>query len=330
MAPRIAPVPAGTERPLWSVMIPTFNRATYLRRTLESVLAQDPGRNQMQIEVVDDCSTIDDPEPVVRAIAGDRVTITRNAENLGLMKNLNKCIERAGGHLIHILHSDDYVEPTFYSVLGDLAARYPDCAFLASRVFYVDEAEVIAGVSRRVKWMESPTRDVAAMLSTQYFECPGVVVRRALYERCGGFIPELVYTADWEMWVRTVHCGGGVVHRQPLANWRRSAVHESGRLARSGEKIRDYLRLSDQLSQYPGFSAAPLRDLAAWQALELCSEFAAEGDIAAAQVNLKLYRQLVPSPVRAARGAMAGLRYIAHQVGRLFEETSRRVHRPRV
>ena len=55
--PSIAPVPEGVHRPKWSVMIPTFNCANYLRQTLESVLAQDPGPEQMQIEVVDDCST---------------------------------------------------------------------------------------------------------------------------------------------------------------------------------------------------------------------------------------------------------------------------------
>ena len=38
-------------RPLWSVMIPTFHCARFLRQTLESVLSQDPGPDVMQIEV---------------------------------------------------------------------------------------------------------------------------------------------------------------------------------------------------------------------------------------------------------------------------------------
>ena len=51
----------------------------------------------------------------------------------------------------------------------------------------------------------------------------------------------LSITGDWEMWVRAVHFGGGIVHPQPLASWRRSAGHETGRFARSGEI---YQRLS--------------------------------------------------------------------------------------
>ncbi len=57
----IAPVPQDTPRPLLSVMIPTYNCAGYLRETLASVLSQDPGPEIMQIEVIDDRSTQDDP-----------------------------------------------------------------------------------------------------------------------------------------------------------------------------------------------------------------------------------------------------------------------------
>ncbi len=42
IAPPIDKVPAGIPRPLWSVMIPTFNCAAYLRETLASVLASFP------------------------------------------------------------------------------------------------------------------------------------------------------------------------------------------------------------------------------------------------------------------------------------------------
>ena len=61
----IPTIPEDICCPLWSVMIPTYNCARYLRETLASVLAQDPGPEVMQIKVIDDCSTLDDPEAVV-------------------------------------------------------------------------------------------------------------------------------------------------------------------------------------------------------------------------------------------------------------------------
>jgi hypothetical protein len=54
---RVLPVPEGSmPGPLWSVMIPTFHCARFLRQTVESVLSQGSGPDVVQIEVVDDCS----------------------------------------------------------------------------------------------------------------------------------------------------------------------------------------------------------------------------------------------------------------------------------
>jgi glycosyltransferase involved in cell wall biosynthesis len=76
-------------RPYWSVMIPTYNpRADYLEETLNSVLRQDPGPDQMQIEVVDDCSKDDTAFEVTRRLGAGRVTFHAESQNRGLANNL--------------------------------------------------------------------------------------------------------------------------------------------------------------------------------------------------------------------------------------------------
>ena len=68
----LPPVPAGEARPFWSVMIPTYNCAVYLRETLASVLAQDPGPDRMQIEVVDDQLTLEGLRIIYQRNSGER------------------------------------------------------------------------------------------------------------------------------------------------------------------------------------------------------------------------------------------------------------------
>ncbi|HZZ77586.1 MAG TPA: glycosyltransferase, partial [Gemmataceae bacterium] len=68
MGPRIEPIAPGIPRPTWSVMIPTYNCARMLAQTLGSVLAHAPGPEVMHIEVVDDCSTRDDPEMIAEQL----------------------------------------------------------------------------------------------------------------------------------------------------------------------------------------------------------------------------------------------------------------------
>jgi hypothetical protein len=109
--PKIEPLPGSESRPLWSVMIPVFNCAHLLEQSLKSVLAQDPGADRMQIEVIDDCSTKDDPARVVEEIGKGRVSFYRQPQNGGAINNFNTCIKRSRGKLVHILHGDDWIEP---------------------------------------------------------------------------------------------------------------------------------------------------------------------------------------------------------------------------
>ena len=70
--PLISDTEGSGARPYWSVMIPTYNpRADYLEETLRSVLQQDPGPEQMQIEVIDDGSTVDVAAQTVGRVGGD-------------------------------------------------------------------------------------------------------------------------------------------------------------------------------------------------------------------------------------------------------------------
>src|ERR1051326_8157020 len=89
--PTIAPVPSGVVRPLFSVMIPTYNCTQYLREALASVLLQDPGAEQMQIEVVDDCSTDADVRAVVEELGKGRVGYFRQDRNVGSLRNFETC-----------------------------------------------------------------------------------------------------------------------------------------------------------------------------------------------------------------------------------------------
>src|SRR6266516_6942557 len=122
--PAIGVLPVDEHRPFWSVMIPTYNpRAEYLEETLKSVLKQDPGPDQMQIEVIDDCSKDNTASEVTRRVGAGRVTFHRELENRGLANSWNRCIERARGHWVHILHQDDIVLPGFYDLLRKGAER---------------------------------------------------------------------------------------------------------------------------------------------------------------------------------------------------------------
>jgi len=293
--PPVAPVPTGTPRPLWSVMIPTFNCANYLRLTLTSLLSQAPGADEMQIEVVDDCSTKDDPEAVVREVGQGRVAFYRKPKNGGAIANFNTCIERSRGHLVHILHGDDLVLPGFYERYTATAQAHPNAALIACRSFFIDEEGVITGVSDRVRSLESEAKDASEFFYGTAIQTASAVVRRSFYEQHGGFILPLVHTADCEMWSRAAGMGGGIVLKDVLCQYRVFAANDSGRLARTGENLRDLERLhgifAQRHAQFDRTRAAMRIEFMASSQME---RFRQKGDAEAYAANLAYWRATVP------------------------------------
>jgi hypothetical protein len=158
--PPIAPVPAGTARPRWSVTIPTYNCADLLERTLASVLAQDPGADAMEIVVVDDCSTRDDPAAIAAAVGHGRVAFRRNPQNLGPTATFNACVGRARGRWVHLLHGDDMVLPGFYAECDRIVDAHPDVVMIIGPVVTIDPEDrwtAVIGPDRAVRARTSTT-----------------------------------------------------------------------------------------------------------------------------------------------------------------------------
>jgi len=242
-APQILPVPDGVNRPLWSVMIPTYNCAAYLRQTLASVLQQDPGPAVMQIEVVDDCSTRDDPAAVVQEIGRGRVQFYRQPHNVGAIANFNTCIQRSTGQLVHILHGDDLVADGFYQQLGAPLLQNDAVGAACCRQTFIDETGQPLVTTRP----ELPTAGIWAnalevLAVSNRIQPPALVVKRQVYQMLDGFIPALFHSADWEMIVRIAARYAVWYTPQPLALYRQHRVSDTSRLLQTGANLQDRRR----------------------------------------------------------------------------------------
>ena len=291
--PRIEPVPAGVKRPLWSVMIPTYNCARYLRQTLESVLAQDPGPEHMQIEVVDDVSTKDDPEAVVRDVGRGRVQFYRKIKNGGATANFNTCIERSVGQLVHILHGDDYVEPEFYLRFASAFEESPQCAAVYSRVSIVDAQSRFIRLSDFVTSLAQETADARELMLRNSLCTPAAVVRRRFYELNGGFNTDLIHTADWEMWVRAITRGRARMLDKALASYRWFTENDTHRLYQSADNLRDHLRLASvwQSAGLPGFDRRAFEQMVSRHAIKQFKTFHLLANAEAVRANYRFLQE---------------------------------------
>ncbi|MGI9494220.1 MAG: glycosyltransferase family 2 protein, partial [Geminicoccaceae bacterium] len=96
--------------PLISIVIPVYNRADMIGRTVEGCLAQT--YPEIEIVLVDDCSTDGLSEALAPFADEPRVHLVRHAENKGVSAARNSGVEAAKGELIAFLDSDDQWLPT--------------------------------------------------------------------------------------------------------------------------------------------------------------------------------------------------------------------------
>ena len=245
----ILPIPEDTPRPFWSVMIPTFNCANYLRETLASVLAQDPGPEIMQIEVVDDHSTKDDPEAVVKELAGERVSFYRQPENIGYIRNFETCLQRSRGKLIHLLHSDDHVRKGFYHKMQTAFENHPEIGAGFCRHICMDERGNWNYISALIETESCVLSNWLERIAVKnYLQTPTIVVRREVYEKLGGFDRRIKsWGEDWEMWVRIAANYPVWFEVEPLAVYRDNRLGSlTNQSMRTGKNVQD-IRLAAEI-----------------------------------------------------------------------------------
>lgn len=122
-------------RPLFTIVIPTYNRAAMIARTIASCLTQKCG--DFEVLVVDDGST-DDTRAVVEGIGDPRVRYTRQL-NGGASAARNLGAELAKGRFLAFLDSDDEFLPDKLSEMKAAIIRSGDdadtCVFYSRLIF---------------------------------------------------------------------------------------------------------------------------------------------------------------------------------------------------
>lgn len=92
-------------RGLVSVIMPSYNTASYIADSIGSVLAQT--YQNWELIIVDDCSTDNTDEVVAPFLADVRIRYLKNETNSGAAVSRNRALREARGKWIAFLDSDD-------------------------------------------------------------------------------------------------------------------------------------------------------------------------------------------------------------------------------
>lgn len=233
--------------PTFSVIIPTYNRLSYLKLTLDSVWRQT--LTDYEIIVVDDGST-DDTAAYLSEIS-ERVTVIRQP-NRGPGPARNKGAENARGEYLAFLDSDDVWFPWTLETVAKLIAEYDRPALVSAKLIsFKDPAEL-----EPMKPSTTVAEVFSDYLSSSEHDCfvgAGMTfVRRDQFLKIGGFIDRQMNLEDHDLILRLGTAAGFVRIVEPLTlGWRRHDNSLTEHSMRSFQGCRHLIE-TEQRGLYPG------------------------------------------------------------------------------
>lgn len=185
------------DRPVVSVIVPTYNRAHLLPRSLQSVLRQTFAH--FELIVVDDGSS-DDTRDVVQRMDDPRIRYIRLPENRGVAAARNQGIRAYKGDFIAFLDSDDEWLPDKMRSQVELFRSRPDTVGLVYTG--VETVDGRGGRRLHIPSLRGTIRHELLLQNVIHGGGSNVMLRRSVVEAVGEFDEEMAAIEDYDYWVR--------------------------------------------------------------------------------------------------------------------------------
>jgi glycosyltransferase involved in cell wall biosynthesis len=233
--------------PLITIAVPAYNRPDMLAETLASIAAQT-ARVPLEVIVCDD-GRMPRTRAVFERFRGEGYRYHANPVTLGAVANWNQCLRLARGKFVMVLHEDDILYPWYLeTVLPHLEDAPAAVCMRTTRGRVPPKVRCPQGGELATPY---PPRYFLKSSMTPF---PGVLVRRDVAIRLGGFDERWGPIADYEFWYRLA-CAGriavidavGAFYRVAPGQWTERIW---GRMLRLTHLLR--LRIArEQFPQYP-------------------------------------------------------------------------------
>jgi glycosyltransferase involved in cell wall biosynthesis len=176
-----------------SVITPSYNQASYIRHTIDSVLTQD--YPNIEYFVFDGGST-DGTIEILDSYSDPRMKWVSQPDK-GQSDAINQGLQAANGDIMTFINSDDILLPGVISFVVRYFELHTDVDLIHGDTEYIDRDGNLLKVVRSMPY------DIVRHLCMQFpFVQQGTFWRRCVYERVGEFDADMHYSFDADYWIR--------------------------------------------------------------------------------------------------------------------------------
>ncbi|MCC5613066.1 glycosyltransferase [Nostoc sp. CHAB 5834] len=201
---------------MFSVIIPVYNKAGYIKKCIDSVI--DQTFSEFELIIIDDGST-DDSLAIIRQFSDPRIKY-KVQKNAGVSATRNNGVKIAKYDNVAFLDADDWWHPDFLEEADKLVRAYPAADLYGTNYYYVKNGK------QRVEYKGLPSTfhagyiDYVSVYATSFcalINCSFVIVRKDAFLREEGFRSTLRFGEDFDLWIRLALHGNVAYLNKPLA-----------------------------------------------------------------------------------------------------------------
>lgn len=183
--------------PLISIIMGTFNGASKISRSIESIIEQT--FTDWELIICNDGSTDNTCEVLEEYAKKDlRINIINNEKNSGLAVSLNNCLKKAKGIYIARMDDDDFSHPDRLQKEVDFLINNPEYSIVSTGRNFFDETGVWGTDNNG-----GPKTNID-VFKGDYFAHPTVLVRKECYDSVDGYstYPGIGREEDTDLWCK--------------------------------------------------------------------------------------------------------------------------------
>lgn len=205
--------------PQFSVIIPLYNKAPYVRKTVESVLGQTFGDYEL---IIIDNGSNDGSIDIVAGFTDSRIRKVRLEDNVGVSNARNKGVELSTAPYIIFLDADDWWEPTFLEEMTGLIERHPDAGIYGTSYYIVKNGKkriAPIGVDNSFTEGEINYCQVYAKTLCMPLTSISVCIPRKVFDATHGFPADINLGEDFILWLTIALKHPVILLNKPLSNY---------------------------------------------------------------------------------------------------------------
>lgn len=189
----------SSQKPKFSILMPTYNQAHYIKESIDSVLSQTI--DDFELIVCNDGST-DNTLEVLAQFTDPRVKVV-NKQNGGTGSALNGALRAAQGDWICWLSSDDLYERNALEIFSSAISENPEIKAFHSHYYFLRDETKTRESPQPQEWALNTPKElqVFKLLEGNFFNGITICINKEIFSRVGPFNEKNRTAQDYEKWL---------------------------------------------------------------------------------------------------------------------------------